>query len=221
MASTRMTSRATSSGVAGTHHLELDFGRTKADRRPYPERLGRLGRRVDLPGCRPAGQRRSRAAVPQVRDERGAWRTVIEDMGMPAGKPKTIAVDLKGKWLSASREVRIVTNLCVYWDEVFLSEDATDSDIHLQTRAAADRRTAFPGLLAGGHSPRTEAAGALQLCESDAHIHVEPHAGTLHAIRRCPCANGRCGRQNDRDGLRRRNSAAVQGSSATEAGLDA
>jgi hypothetical protein len=41
-------------------------------------------------------------------------------MGIPAGKPKTIAVDLAGKFLSASREVRIVTNLCVYWDEIFL-----------------------------------------------------------------------------------------------------
>jgi hypothetical protein len=41
-------------------------------------------------------------------------------MGMPAGKPKTIAVDLK--FLSSSRKLRIVTSLCVYWDEIFLSE---------------------------------------------------------------------------------------------------
>jgi hypothetical protein len=30
-------------------------------------------------------------------------------------------VDLSGKFLSASRQVRIVTNLCVYWDQVFLA----------------------------------------------------------------------------------------------------
>jgi hypothetical protein len=41
---------------------------------------------------------------------------------MPSGKPKTIAVDLTGKFLSASREVRIVTSVCVYWDEIFLIE---------------------------------------------------------------------------------------------------
>jgi hypothetical protein len=46
-------------------------------------------------------------------------------MGIPAGKPKTIAVDLTGKFLSASREVRIVTNLCLYWDEIFLIESAS------------------------------------------------------------------------------------------------
>jgi hypothetical protein len=59
----------------------------------------------------------------QVRDERGEWQTVIDDMGIPAGKPKTIVVDLTGKFLSDSREVRIVTNLCVYWDEIFLSDE--------------------------------------------------------------------------------------------------
>ena len=62
----------------------------------------------------------------QVKDAAGEWRTVIEDMGIPAGKPKTIVVDLTGKFLSASREVRIVTNLCVYWDEIFLAENAAD-----------------------------------------------------------------------------------------------
>ena len=41
---------------------------------------------------------------------------------MPSGKPKTMAVDLTGKFLSASREVRIVTNLCLYWDEIYLIE---------------------------------------------------------------------------------------------------
>ncbi len=57
----------------------------------------------------------------QMQDAAGNWQTVNPDMGMPAGKPKTIAVPLK--FLSASRKVRIVTNLCVYWDEVFLSEN--------------------------------------------------------------------------------------------------
>jgi hypothetical protein len=60
----------------------------------------------------------------QVKDRSGQWVTVVEDMGIPAGKPKTIAVDLTRKFLSASREVRIVTNLCVYWDEIFLLESS-------------------------------------------------------------------------------------------------
>jgi hypothetical protein len=75
----------------------------------------------------------------QMKDERGQWKTVIEDMGMPAGKPKTMAVDLTGKWISSSREVRIVTNLCVYWDEIFLGDEA----------GAAVVTTPVPSLAAG------------------------------------------------------------------------
>jgi hypothetical protein len=48
-------------------------------------------------------------------------------MGMPAGKPKTIVVPVE--FVSARRKVRIVTNLCVYWDEIFLSEGASDAGV--------------------------------------------------------------------------------------------
>ncbi len=54
----------------------------------------------------------------QVKDASGAWQTVIEDLGFPVGRPQTIAVDLKGRFLSASREVRIVTNMRIAWDQV-------------------------------------------------------------------------------------------------------
>jgi hypothetical protein len=57
-------------------------------------------------------------------------------MGIPAGKPKTIAIDLTGKFASPSREVRIVTNLCVYWDQVFLA-DNLDSRVTQTTVPAA------------------------------------------------------------------------------------
>ena len=42
----------------------------------------------------------------QVKDATGNWKTVVEDMGIPSGKPKSMAVDLSGKFLSNSREVR-------------------------------------------------------------------------------------------------------------------
>lgn len=67
----------------------------------------------------------------QVKDAAGNWKTVVEDTGIPAGKPKTIAVDLTGKFLSASREVRFVTNLCVYWDEIFLIENSAPPSTRL------------------------------------------------------------------------------------------
>src|SRR4029078_7928406 len=81
----------------------------------------------------------------QVKDRAGKWRTVIEDMGIPAGKPKTISVDLTGRFLSASREVRIVTNLCIYWDEIFLIEDASKPPARLTPVDAAWAELRFRG----------------------------------------------------------------------------
>jgi cytochrome c-type biogenesis protein CcmH/NrfG len=56
----------------------------------------------------------------QVKDREGKWQTVVENIGIPVGRPQTLVVDLTGKFLSASREVRIVTNMRVYWDRVLV-----------------------------------------------------------------------------------------------------
>ncbi|MET0622322.1 MAG: FG-GAP-like repeat-containing protein [Pyrinomonadaceae bacterium] len=56
----------------------------------------------------------------QAKDREGKWRTVVENIGIPVGRPQTLVVDLTGKFLSASREVRIVTNMRVYWDRILV-----------------------------------------------------------------------------------------------------
>ncbi|HYY93130.1 MAG TPA: FG-GAP-like repeat-containing protein [Pyrinomonadaceae bacterium] len=62
----------------------------------------------------------------QVRDARGEWKTVIEDIGIPVGRPQTVTVDLTGKFLSASREVRIVTNMRALWDQILVDTSGGD-----------------------------------------------------------------------------------------------
>ncbi len=69
----------------------------------------------------------------QVKDDRGRWQTVIEDIGIPVGRPQTVTVDLTGKFLSASREVRIVTNMRILWDQVLVGTLTAQPQIH-QTR---------------------------------------------------------------------------------------
>jgi tetratricopeptide (TPR) repeat protein len=81
----------------------------------------------------------------QVKDAQGNWTTVIDDMGMPSGKPKAMAVDLTGKFLSASREVRIVTSLCVYWDEIYLFETNAPPASRLTEIAMASADLHFRG----------------------------------------------------------------------------
>lgn len=113
-------------GRAGMHSLNLDFGKAAKDGRAVLILNGWVDW-ADGSTFRGASQGKGNEMVMpylQVKDAQGQWKTVVEDMGIPSGKPKTISVDLTGKFLSASREVRIVTNLCVYWDEIFLSENS-------------------------------------------------------------------------------------------------
>jgi len=67
----------------------------------------------------------------EVRDSSGAWRTVVDDVGFPVGRPQTIALDLTGKFLSASREVRIVTNMRVYWDQIAVAASDDDAPVKM------------------------------------------------------------------------------------------
>jgi hypothetical protein len=56
----------------------------------------------------------------QVKDKRGQWQTVSENIGIPVGRPQTIVVDLTGKFLSDSRDVRIITNMRIYGDQILV-----------------------------------------------------------------------------------------------------
>ena len=133
-------------GVAKLHTLELDFGKAA----PAGRAVLLLNGWVDWPDgstFRAASQETKGGLVYpylQMQDSSGQWKTVNEDMGMPAGKPKTIAVDLR--FPGASRKLRIVTSLCVYWDEIFLSEGAPERELRPEVRrtlaplASADLR---------------------------------------------------------------------------------
>ncbi len=121
-------------GVAAMHTLDLDFGRNVA---PDSKAVLVLSGWVDWADgstFMAQAQQGKGGLVPpylQVKDKRGHWNTVIADMGMPDGKPKTIVVDLTGKFLSPSREVRIVTNLCVFWDEIFLARPEENAPVQM------------------------------------------------------------------------------------------
>jgi len=114
-------------GIAELHHLDLDFNNAPHDGRAALILNGWVDWADGSTFLHAAQESKNGLVLPylQVKNTQGEWQTVIEDMGIPAGKPKTIAVDLTGKWLSSSRDVRIVTNLCVYWDEIFLTKAGT------------------------------------------------------------------------------------------------
>jgi tetratricopeptide (TPR) repeat protein len=81
----------------------------------------------------------------QVKNRRGEWQTVIESIGISVGRPQTLVVDLTGKFLSDSREVRIVTNFKTYWDKIAVdtSEQKDVETIELQPAVADLRERGF------------------------------------------------------------------------------
>ena len=68
-----------------------------------------------------------------VKDETGKWKTVIDMIGLPAGKNKTITVDLTGKFLSDDRHVRIETDMQIYWDAAFFTVGTQEVPIEMTT----------------------------------------------------------------------------------------
>jgi hypothetical protein len=73
----------------------------------------------------------------QVKNKQGAWQTVIENIGIPVGRPQTVVADLTGKFLSDSREVRIVTNMRIYWDQILVDISPADVPVRLTRLAPA------------------------------------------------------------------------------------
>ena len=69
-------------------------------------------------------QQNVRAELPmlEVRDAQGRW-TSRGSVGFPAGKDKTMVIDLAGIFPTRDHHVRIRTNLQIYWDQAFVAEE--------------------------------------------------------------------------------------------------
>ena len=135
------------SGVAELHTLDLDFGAAAAENRAALVLNGWVDWADGSTFLAASQNGKGGLIFPyiQVKNRAGKWQTVVEDMGIPSGKPKTIVVDLTGKFLSSSRQVRIVTNLCVYWDEIFLLESAAAPPVRLTPLNASAADLHFRG----------------------------------------------------------------------------
>ena len=65
----------------------------------------------------------------QVVNRKGDWETVIDNLGFPKGKNKTMIFDLTGKFIVADYRVRIRTNMEIYWDHIFMTTDVTNNNL--------------------------------------------------------------------------------------------
>lgn len=56
----------------------------------------------------------------QSKNETGEWETVLNPMGFPAGKLKTVPLQLDGLLRPGETEVRIVSTLQIHWDRMWI-----------------------------------------------------------------------------------------------------
>ncbi|MGH9441184.1 MAG: FG-GAP-like repeat-containing protein [Thermoanaerobaculia bacterium] len=115
------------------------------DMRPYPPRL-------------------------EVPDGKGGWKVAIESFGFPAGKTKTMPVDLTGIVEPSDPRVRIRTTMEIYWDRAYVT--VNDPPVEVVTTELAPSRAT---LSERGFSRRyRETADGPELFDHD-EVSLQPH----------------------------------------------
>lgn len=69
--------------------------------------------------------------VLEVPDGRGGWKVAMESFGFPAGKTKTMPVDLTGLLDANDPRVRIRTTMEIYWDQAFTTVNDSTVDVRM------------------------------------------------------------------------------------------
>ncbi len=77
------------------------------------------------------GQDKPQGLILEVQQADGSWRMIRDDLGFPAGKTKTILIDLTDAFAEGDQpRVRLSTNLEVYWDHIgWATTSAADMQI--------------------------------------------------------------------------------------------
>jgi Tfp pilus assembly protein PilF len=91
----------------------------------------------------------------EVPDEYGIWKAARKGLGFPAGKMKTVVLDLTGIFKTkAPRRLRLRTNLEIYWDKLAWAAAAPDHNrvTHLNLAGAELRYRGFSVVSAANES---------------------------------------------------------------------
>jgi hypothetical protein len=133
-------------GFVHPHTLEIDLGE------PYsggPLRLLWYGHieyftattmyAADQAGLQPV------APYVEALNAAGQWVRVLDDMGFPAGLPRTITVDLTAKLPPGARRLRVTSNLQIYWDQLLVDRTPEGETVRVSEAALAAAQLGFQG----------------------------------------------------------------------------
>jgi hypothetical protein len=139
-------------GFCEPHELILDFG----DRLRHIKTGDRLF--LFISGCieypysqtvYAAGQAKVawQAITVERRHADGIWDTVLPEGGWPGGMGRTFTLDLSGHSWGTATVLRLTTNLEIYYDRIFVAQDAGTADVEIRSAPlvrARLRRLGFP-----------------------------------------------------------------------------
>jgi hypothetical protein len=119
-------------GFAKPHSLELDLGEPYAGGPLWLLLHGEV-EYYSANSMYAASQAGVESISPYVEalDATGRWIRVIDDMGFPAGGPRTMTADLTGKLPSGTQRIRILTNLQIYWNSILIDRTNQNQDVRL------------------------------------------------------------------------------------------
>jgi hypothetical protein len=96
-----------------------------------------------------------RALQLEVQDATGGWKVVDPDLGFPAGKAKTILVDLEDVFITgAPRRIRLRTNMEIYWNRIAWAVGQPDAPVRARRLHAAAAELRYRGFSAVSQASR-------------------------------------------------------------------
>lgn len=134
-------------GFTKPHSLELDLGENYNGASPLRLLLDGEIEYFTATGMYAASQAGVQATSPYVeaQNAQGKWVKVMDDMGFPAGLPRTMVADLTGRLPAGTRRIRIWTNLQIYWDSILIDRTAQDSNVKVRAVPLDHAKLGFHG----------------------------------------------------------------------------
>jgi hypothetical protein len=126
-------------GLAEPHGVILDFGELYVDRPLILALTGWLRFGGGTANIAASQDPNLPFPFPQLEVETasGTWKNIELAVGAPAGKTKTILVDLAGKLPAGSRRLRLSTAFEIHWDRIALFERVASDGTHINVLAPA------------------------------------------------------------------------------------
>jgi Flp pilus assembly protein TadD len=139
-------------GFCEPHTLLLDFGRRLAHIQPDDRMFLFISGCIEYPYSQTvyaASQANIfwQAISVERRHGEGPWETLIAEGGWPGGMGRTFTLDLTGHTWGDAAQLRLTTNLEIYYDQVYIARDAGATNVQIRTvplQRAHLQRLGFP-----------------------------------------------------------------------------